>query len=251
MQIRRTGPGQFIAAIGGQFTGPVVSQWNSVTGNVTQATGLTTNALFTNVVLSPNAQHAVVTLRVGAGDQFGEAFRSTDGGLSYAPITLPAGVFGLDGAGFINNTTALVLGDSSTVLRVNTATGAVVQLGAAQGIPQKTLDPTTGAVTTFSFIKADFAPNSNIGWVVGSSTVKQPGRSDIVRGVILMSRDGGLTFTRQAIAGAPDNGLGFSDPLEVHALAPDFAALGGTGGVLAARTADTPGNLTECSFTNP
>jgi hypothetical protein len=106
-------------------------------------------------------------------------------------------------------------------------------------------------VTTYSFIRADFVPGSQVGWIVGQSTTRRPGASDILSGVILISRDGGNTFTRQAIAGAPDNGLSFSPALKIQALANDFAALSGLGGLVAARTADTPGTVAACQFTNP
>lgn len=249
MQMRRTTGGGFAAVIGGQQTGPVVRRWTS-TGGFTMATGVRTDAQFTNIALSPNAQNALVTVAVGPAFQFGDLFRSTDGGATYTAVPLPAGVFTLQGAGFINDNTALVLGDSSVVLRVDATTGAVVKLGAAEGIPQTTVNPQTGAVTSYSFVRADFVPGGQIGWVIGFTTVEL-GATDLVRGVILITRDGGQSFTRQAIAGAPDNGLAFPTALKVQALANDFAALAGLEGLVAARTADTPGTVAACSFTNP
>ncbi|HJU88144.1 MAG TPA: hypothetical protein VJ672_02050 [Gemmatimonadaceae bacterium] len=252
MHMRRTGPTAFAAVIGGQATGPTVRKWTSLAG-FTPSSGLPGSATqFSNVALSPNANLAVVTVRQGTAFAFGDAFRSTDGGATFTPIPLPSPTFALLGAGFVDNTTALLLGDSSTVLRANIATGAAaVPLGAAAGIPQTTVDVASGATTTYSFVRADFVPGTQVGWVVGFSTVRQPGRSDVVSGVILISRDGGNTFSRQAIAGAPDNGLSFPTALKIQALATDFAALSGLEGLVAARTADTPGTVAACQFTNP
>jgi hypothetical protein len=252
MQMRNIGGNNFAAVIGGQQAGPVARRWTS-TGGFTTATGLPgSTTQFSNIALSSDAVRAVLTVRQGAAFAFGNAVRSIDGGATYTPIPLPATTFALLGAGFVDNNTALLLGDSSTVLRANIATGAAaVPLGAAEGIPQTTVDAGTGAVTTYSFIRADFVPGSQVGWIVGQSTTRRPGASDILSGVILISRDGGNTFTRQAIAGAPDNGLSFSPALKIQALANDFAALSGLGGLVAARTADTPGTVAACQFTNP
>jgi photosystem II stability/assembly factor-like uncharacterized protein len=251
MRMRRSGAGGFAAIIGGQQIGPVVRRWTS-TGGFTMSTGIRTDAQFTNVGLSPDAMNAIVTLAVGPSFLQGDAFRSTDGGATFTAIPLPAGVFALQGLGFIDNTTALVLGDSSVILRVDATTGTVVKLGAAEGIPQTTVDPQSGAKTSFTFVRADFVPNSQVGWVVGFTTIDQAGSlPDLIRGIILITRDGGQTFTRQAIAGAPENGLAFPTALKIHALANDFAALAGLEGLVAARTADTPGAVAACSFTTP
>lgn len=203
--------------------------------------------------LSPNTQNAVVV-----GFQFtsattatGVAHSSTTGGRTFVPVSLPAGTPLLRGGNFINNTDALLLGDTSTILRLNTATGVLTRLNAANGIPQTIIDPTSNATTVFSFTKADFAPDRQLGFVVGFLVRRAPGRGDVRQGVLLITRDGGNTFQRQAIRGAPENGLGFEQINDVQVLARDFAAVAGRNGLVAARKSDSAQTTAACSFETP
>lgn len=250
LSLERNTNGQTTALFGGQFGAPAVYRYVEGPGTLQQATGLPTGTTFaiSDVSLSKNATHAVAAFRgVGTAAGTGAAFLSTDGGVTFAPVSLPPNTFRLQGSGFVNNTVALLLGDSSVVLRLDATTGTVTAI--SQGVPQTTVVGNTR--TTFSFNRAYFAPGGLIGWVVGQFVRRQPGVSDVAGGVILITRDGGLTFTRQAISGAPNNGLDFDPVIDVHALAPDFAVLGGTDGLLAARTSDVQTGATACSFTTP
>lgn len=201
--------------------------------------------------LSPDGANAVL-----AGFQIlsptsaaGVAYRSNDGGRSYVPITLPAGTRLLRGVGFINNTDAYLLGDTSTVLRVNTTTGAVTPLGAANGIPQTQTDPSTGTTTFYLFTRARFAPDDpNVGWIIGTAVRRVPGQPDVRRGIILITRDAGQTFTRQAVANAPENGLGFAELRDIFVLNKNFAVVVGDAGFIAARKSDTQNFAGLCSF---
>jgi hypothetical protein len=166
-------------------------------------------------------------------------------------VTLPATTFGLRGAVFINDTEALLLGDSSTVIRLNVTTGVVTPLGAAAGIPQTESDPSIGRLTSYQFSRGDFTAGGQIGWIVGSVTRRQTGIPDVVRGVILMTRNGGQTYTRQAITGAPELGLAFSPVRAVDAFAADFATLVGAAGLVAARKQDIQVVAVPCSFVEP
>ena len=194
--------------------------------------------------LSRDGSHAIAVGIVFAGAR-GSAYRSADGGRTMIPVTLPS-VPLLTGAGFINNNTALVVGDSSTVIRVNAATGATTVLGAANGIPQTEI--VGESVTVYQFTDVEFAPGSQVGWIVGAAIVRRPGLPNFVRGVILMSRDGGQTFVRQAISGATNNGLDFPAVLDIEALSEDFATLSGSQGLVAARKENAPAQLTACTF---
>jgi photosystem II stability/assembly factor-like uncharacterized protein len=201
--------------------------------------------------LSNDASHAVV---VGANTSqtAGVAYRSTNGGRTYVAITLPANTLALRGAGFLDNTSSLLLGDSSTVLRLNAATGTVTTLGAANGIPQTVRDQASGEVRTFTFTKAEFPPNSNgVGWIIGFERVTRPGLADITRGVLMISRDGGQNFVRQAVQGTPNNGLGFPVVNDIDALSNRFAAASGANGFLAARIGDIQTTAVACSFEAP
>jgi hypothetical protein len=210
--------------------------------------------------LSPDGARAVAvgrTFPVG-GTSTGSAFVSTDSGKTFVELTtIPATSRQLRGAGFVTNTDALLVGDSSNVLRLNTTTGAVTTLGQAQGIPQRTVDA-DGTITTYFFKKAEFAPNNRqIGWIIGYSIADRLVGGDIKRGVILMTRDGGTTFVQQAVEGQDEDGLGFP-PLgeltgqgDLHVLANDFAVTAGDEGFIAARKADIQSVTALCTFTAP
>jgi len=201
--------------------------------------------------LSADGANAVVDgLQItGPQSAVGVAYRSTDGGRSYTQISLPANTHLLRGLGFINNTDAFLLGDTSTVLRVNTTTGTVTALGAANGIPQTENDPTTGTKVFYFFTRARFAPDDpNVGWIIGYLVRRVPGLPDVRRGILLITRDGGQTFTRQAVANASENGLGFPQLFDIFVLSKSFAVVVGDAGFIAARKSDTQNFATLCSF---
>jgi hypothetical protein len=186
---------------------------------------------------------------LGPSSALGVAYRSVDGGRSYVPITLPANTRLLRGVGFINNTDAFLLGDTSTVLRVNTTTGAVTALGATNGIPQTQTDPATGTTIFYLFTRARFAPDDpNVGWIIGTAVRRVTGQPDVRRGIILITRDAGQTFTRQAVANAPENGLGFPELRDIFVLNKNFAVVVGDAGFIAARKSDTQNFAGLCSF---
>lgn len=201
--------------------------------------------------LSPDGANAALVgvQQTGQTSGVGVAYRSNDGGRTYTQVTLPANTKILEGVSFINNTDAFLLGDTSTVLRLNTTTGAVTSLGAANGIPQTTVDPGTGTVVFYIFTRARFAPDDpNIGWIIGTAVRRVPGQPDVRRGIILITRDGGQTFTRQAVSNAPENGLGFPELADIFVLSKNFAIVVGDAGFIAARKSDTQNFATLCSF---
>jgi len=201
--------------------------------------------------LSPDgANAALVGFQIlGPSSAAGVAYRSNDGGRTYVPITLPANTRLLRGVGFINNTDAFLLGDTSTVLRVNTTTGVVTPLGATNGIPQTQSDPATGTTIFYLFTRARFAPDDpNVGWIIGTAVRRVTGQPDVRRGIILITRDGGQTFTRQAVANASENGLGFPELRDIFVLNKNFAVVVGDAGFVAARKSDTQNFAGLCSF---
>lgn len=249
----RVADGHVVGVMGGIYDVSYVYRFDSDAGTLTRATGIPGGEfLTTGVDLSrETADNAVATfLGYGSQEGAGVAVRSTDGGLSFTTVALPEGTFGLQGTGFINEHEALILGDSSVVLRLDVATGAVTPLGAAQGIPQ-TIRNAPNDFTTFTFYKARFAPGSQLGFIIGSFTRRQPGKPDLVNGVLLMTRDGGQTFVRQGISGASDNGLGFAPTIDLQVLAEDFAVLSGSNGLLAARTTNEDRPVAVCSLNQP
>jgi photosystem II stability/assembly factor-like uncharacterized protein len=194
--------------------------------------------------LSTDASHAVaVGFIPGAGNP-GVAHRSTDGGRTYQQVTLPANTGQLRSAAFSSATSAVLVGDSAVVVMLNAATGVTSRITA--GVPQNSVVGQT--ITRYSWRKIDFAPNSQIGWIAGVETRTNPNTPDDVRGVILITRDGGTTWQRQAVAGAPESGLAFPSLIDVHAQAPDRAIVGGLNGFVATRTSDVQTGAQICSL---
>jgi photosystem II stability/assembly factor-like uncharacterized protein len=206
--------------------------------------------------LSPDGANAVVVGGLQTSQSppaaIGVAYRSTDGGRSYTRITAATGLPTTPrffGAGFINNTDAFLLGDTSTVLRVNTTTGQVTVLGDANGIPQSSFDQATGTRLVYVYRRARFAPDDpNVGWIIGFVVRRVPGQADVRRGVLLITRDGGQHFTRQAVSNAPENGLGFPELFDIFVLNKNFAVVVGDAGFIAARKSDTQNFAGLCSF---
>jgi photosystem II stability/assembly factor-like uncharacterized protein len=201
--------------------------------------------------LSPDgANAATVGFQIfSASSQGGIAYKSNDGGRSYTQVSLPANTPILRGLGFINSTDVFLLGDTSTVLRLNTTSGQLTSLGVDNGIPQTENDPATGTKVVYFFDRARFAPDDpNIGWIIGYLVRRVPGLPDVRRGILLITRDGGQHFTRQAVANVSENGLGFPALFDIFVLSKDFAVVVGDAGFIAARKSDTQTFATLCSF---
>ncbi|MBC7789575.1 MAG: hypothetical protein H7Z74_06495 [Anaerolineae bacterium] len=243
-------PGRPVALFGGN--GPTaIYRYDGATGTVTTSTAPIGGLILIGVDLSTDTIHALSALtNFGVTPAAGVAVRSTDGGRSFTSIALPANIPTLRGAGFITAREGFLLGDSSTVLRVNAATGVVQVLGAAQGIPQTLRDSVTRSVTSFQFSRSSFTADGVNGYIVGTVRTSRPGAPDALRGVILQTQNGGLNFTRQAIQGATDNGLNFPPVFDVQTRSALFAALAGGNGLVAARVGNPPSVAAACSFNN-
>jgi photosystem II stability/assembly factor-like uncharacterized protein len=242
--------GEVLGVVGGQGNASAVFKYRLSTNTLTQATGTPTSGsvFFTDAALSADTTTAVAVFYDFLNNR-GFASRSVDGGASYSAVTLPTTTQALFGTGFVDNNTAFLVGDSSEVLRLDVASGTVTELGAAQGIPQTQISGSS--TTAFGFTRAEFAPDGQLGWIVGFEVLRRPGVADAIQGVVLQTRDGGQSWTRQAIAGAPNNGLAFPPVYAMHALSRDFAVLSGDNGLVAARIDDTRPAAAACSFTQP
>ena len=242
-----------VMVIGGSTSQLTTWRYDQQLDSLAQFGPVTNSSFGLSAELSPNAASAVAvgdsSVAVGQRPTLGVAYRSTDGGRSYTVVALPAATPILFGSGFINNTDAFLLGDSSTVLRLNTVTGSLTALGSSNQIPQTTRDPTTGTATFYSFRKAAFAPDDpTIGWIIGVVTTRAPGQADALRGIILITRDGGQTFTQQAVQGVGNNGLDFPPLIDINVLSKNFQAVVGSNGFVAVRKSDTATFGGLCSF---
>jgi photosystem II stability/assembly factor-like uncharacterized protein len=238
---------------GGNLSAPALYRFHGATQTATRATGTPAAGwTLTGADISPNAALAVASFRGSVNRETSTASRSLDGGLTYQTLTLPANVYGLYGAGFANNTTAFLLGDSSVVLRFDAgaATPTFTRLGAAQGVPQTEENPEIGEVITYRFTRVRFAPGSQTGWMTGTFTRRRTGVPNVEGGVILQSDDGGATWRRQAIRGALENGLSFPPVSDVSPLRADYAVLVGRNGIVASRKDAAGAGLTPCSITS-
>ncbi|MGI9076045.1 MAG: hypothetical protein ACR2G6_01805, partial [Gemmatimonadaceae bacterium] len=161
-------PGRPVGLFGGN--GPTnIFRYDGATGTVTTATAPIGGLILIGLDLSTDTTHALAALtNFGVSPFRGVAVRSTDGGRNFVSIALPPNIPVLRGAGFITAQEGLLLGDSSTVLRVNASTGVVQVLGSAQGIPQTITDTLTRSVTSFQFSRSSFAPDGVSGYIVGT-----------------------------------------------------------------------------------
>jgi photosystem II stability/assembly factor-like uncharacterized protein len=237
---------------GGISAVPGLYRYFGGSNTATRATGHQTSGwVITSADLSPDANRALATFRGLTNPQLGAAARSLDGGVTYTPLTLPADVYSLSAAGFVDNTTALIAGDSSVVLRFDASAATPAFTPITAGVPQTERNAATGEITAYTFGDIRFVPGTPTGWMTGTFVRRRPGTPDVQGGVVLQSDDGGVTWRRQAIATALENGLAFSPVFDVQALRRDFAALVGRNGLVAARTDTLLTGLTACSFNVP
>lgn len=237
---------------GGISATPGLYRYFGTTNTATRATGHQTSGwLLTAADLSPDANRTLATFRGLTNSQLGAAARSQDGGLTYSPLSLPANVYSLSAVGFVNNTTAILAGDSSVVLRFDATAASPTFTFITAGIPQTERDATTGEITAYTFGDIRFVPGTNTGWMSGTFVRRRPGTPDVEGGVILQSDDGGVTWRRQAVSQALENGLAFSPVFDLQALQVDFAAAVGRNGLVAARTDTVRTGFAACSFNAP
>jgi len=242
LTVRRVGASA-VVFIAGDINNFMTIRFDEASDSVHQ-NGPYAGSIALSAQLSRDGSKAIAVGLTTAAPRRGIARSSVNGGRSLQDVTIPS-VPALAGAGFIDNTDAFLVGDSSAVLRLNVSSGAVAVYGAAQGIPQTEI--IGDATTTYQFSDVEFT-TGGFGWIVGQAIVRRPGVPDFVRGIILFSRNGGATFERQAISGAGNNGLDFPAVTDIDALNPDFASLSGAEGLNAARKVNAPSQLTACTF---
>jgi hypothetical protein len=261
LSIRRAGAGRIVGLAAGSGSTVEVYRYDSNGNTFTPASGLPPLVTPQNFIrvpltaeLSPDSTQeprygvvAVARLDISGNSQGGEAYASTNGGRSFSAVALPANAQALWGAGFINGTDALFVGDSSLVLRYSFATNQVTRVTA--GIPQTFVDTLTNTVTRYRFYRSQFAADGQTGWIVGQVTVQPPGAPATVRGIILQTSDGGQTWTQQAVQNAGSNGIDYPTVTDLQVRSAGFAALAGNQGLVAVRRGTQVRRASACSFT--
>lgn len=237
---------------GGISSAPALYRYFGSTNTATRATGHQGSGwLLTAADISPNAARALATFRGLTNTQLGAAAISQNGGITYTPLTLPANTYALSAAGFVDNSIALIGGDSSVVLRFDASTSTPTFTRITAGIPQTERNTTTGEVTSYTFGDIRFVPGTTTGWMSGTFVRRRPNTPDVQGGILLQSDDAGVTWRRQAVSQALENGLAFSPVFDLQALSRDFAAAVGRNGLVAARTDTVRTGVAACSFNAP
>jgi hypothetical protein len=248
LELRRVGT-RVVGVAGGFANESGLYRFDSQTpaAPLTRATGTPPFPLiFTDADMTPDTTRAIATFFDGVATGLpGAAYRSTNSGRSYTPVTFGTPVPTLFGAGAVSNTSAFVVGDSSTVFRVDLTTGATSRV--TQGIPQTTVDAASGTVTTYTFTRVRFAPDGQTGYIVGYLTQNFRDAPDQQVGVLFQTTNGGTSWTRQGIQGAAGNGLAFPPVFNVQVRSATFAAVAGNDGLVAARIG-TPAPTGACAF---
>ena len=192
---------------------------------------------------------ATLGIRLGTRDVLGTVFTSTDGGSSWTELpgdsvrasTRVVSYRGVAVRGTGANREIYVAGGNGFFARFTTANGGAsyTRTLLLQGA---VTSPDSTNPNALLFTDVQFAPdNGNIGWVIGAQQVGLVGGVPRYQGLIFQTRDGGQTWTRQGVRGAPAFGAEFPRLNRISVLSSTEVWLVGDGGaVLAYRPIVTP-----------
>ena len=148
-------------------------------------------------------------LRTGNLDIRGNVFRSSNGGESWTVIPgarATENVVTYRGTAIRNNGTAFVVGGNGFVGRLDVGATALAPV---------VVDPNLVSLDTLNvqaliFNDIAFArDNDLVGWIVGARQIGIVGGLPQYQGLIYVTRDGGVTWTRQGVLGADQFGAEF------------------------------------------
>jgi len=151
-------------------------------------------------------------VQVGLLDFRGVVARSSDGGSTWTVIpnsVAPADVVSYVGVAIRNNGEIFTTGANGYVAKLTpgTTAGTYTITRVLQNVIPN-LDPTNNLALQYTDV--EFLPNNDLkGWVIGLQQTGVQNGIPRLRGLIFETRDGGNTWTRQGVPGAPDFGAEF------------------------------------------
>jgi hypothetical protein len=128
--------------------------------------------------------------------------------------------------------TLFVTGGSGTVKRL-APTGTPGQYAVTRILENRIANPDSLDPEALMFTDVEFAPDDRqVGWIVGAQRIGIANGVPQYRGIILETRDGGTTWTRQGVADAPDYGAEFPRLNRIEARSATQVWIVGDGGTV-------------------
>lgn len=171
-------------------------------------------------------------VRTGNLDIRGNVFRSTNGGNSWTLLTgarAAQNVVTYRGVAIRNDGTIFVAGGNGFLGRVPPGANTIERI---------VVDPNLVSLDTLNvqalvFNDVEFARNDDrIGWLIGARQIGAVGGTPQFQGLIYVTRDGGQTWTRQGVRGAPGFGGEFPQLNRLSVLSPTQARIAGDAGTV-------------------
>jgi hypothetical protein len=195
-------------------------------------TGGVSDLDFTSDTISGAASTLGIVL--GTRTILGTVFATTNGGSTWQEIagaTAPDSVVTYQGIAIRSNGEIYVTGGSGYVARLTpSGTGTyTVQRVILAGVSNPQPDNPYALI----YNDVQFAPgNDQVGWIIGALQIGSIGGTPRYEGLIFMTRDGGQTWTRQGVSGAPNYGAEFPSLNRIDALSATTAWIVGDGGTV-------------------
>lgn len=213
---RRVAPGEqgiFGVAGGGRLPFGNLFKYNSQTKLFSTFTINNTNQV-SDIDFASDTLKGVATtfgVQVGTLDQRGRVVTSNNGGTTFTEIpgsVAPSDVQTYTGVAIRNNGHIFVTGANGYAAHLTPGTGgAYTTARVLQGVIPN-LDPNNNLALQYTDVQ--FLPNNDAkGWIIGLQQTGVQNGIPRLRGLIFETRDGGNTWTRQGVPGAPDFGAEF------------------------------------------
>jgi len=179
---------------------------------------------------------AAATLGIQVGTRFvhGTVFVSKDGGSTWQEVAGAAAtdtVLTYRGIAVKTNGEIFVTGGNGYAAKLTPSGGGAYTITRI-ALPGVT-NPQPGNPFALIYNDVQFAPDNNsLGWIVGARQVGTIGGVPRYEGLIFVTRDGGGTWIRQGVAGAPNYGAEFPALNRIDVLSSTTAWIVGDGGAV-------------------
>ena len=176
---------------------------------------------------------ATLGIRLGTRSILGTVFSTTDGGSNWTEVagaTAPDSALFLKGVAVKPNREIWVTGGNGYVAKLTPSGGGyTVTRVILPGVTN--LQPGNPSALTYNDVQ--FTPgNPSLGWIVGARLVGTVGGVPRFEGLIFVTRDGGATWIRQGVLGAPNYGAEIPALNRIDVLTGSAAWIVGEGGVV-------------------